>query len=418
VRVAELSGRWADVEQVCDTLLASPTIAAAPGRLLSARLGRLQAQVRLGLGVQDAELECRQLVERARKNCSPGEIVQAQSLLVQLLARKGEMDEAIQIAEESQRLAEDAGDQGLVADAMYRRAITLNAENPADAVGVLEDLIQRARQRGDRVMEARAHLTLGVARSRTHGNSDAASAFRTALSLAQDAQALDVAANASMNLGVIEMRNGAFELSRAALREAMRLYTTLHNNSNRLVAVYNLAHVERECGSMEEASRLYADTILLATELGADDIIIGAYAGAGLCALRLAEIAQAAAALAQASDVLGDRCDLWFQGRELLESLAIRVLMSESRYDKGIARFRGAVTRLEAMESYAVAWFVADCGASVIDHEPTVAAMIARLGASATVQQFVPVAARFTALRDMVYRPSRSTGSVAVVELS
>ncbi|MEO8619445.1 MAG: HD domain-containing phosphohydrolase [bacterium] len=411
VRVAELSGRWADVEQVCDTLLASPTITGTPGRELSARLRRLQAKMRLGLGVQDAELECRDLVERARGSCALGDIVQTRSLLVQLLARKGEMDEAISIAEESQHLAEEAGDEGLVADAMYRRAITVNVANPADAVGVLEELIKRVQRRGDRVMEARARLTLGVARSRTEGDTAAASEFRIALSLAQDAQALDVAANASMNLGVIEVRYGAFERAQAALREAMRLYTTLRNNANRLVAIYNLGNVERERGSTVEAARLYAETVLLARELGADDIIIGACAGEGLCAMRLSENAQAATSLAQATQVLGDRADWWFQGRELLESLAVRVLMSKGQHAEGIARFRDAVPRLEAMESYAVAWFVADCGAAVIQHEPSFATLINRLGATATAHQFIPIAARFTALRDMVERPSRSTGS-------
>ncbi|MEP6621115.1 MAG: hypothetical protein ABJE47_17445, partial [bacterium] len=409
-RVAEMSGRWADVEEACDTLLESAGVLASPSRAILATLRRLQARVRLGLGVQDAEGECRQLLTRAEVSGGLGEIVQTRSLLVQLLARKGAMDDALAMAAETERIAQEACDEPLIADAMFRRAITLNAADPVAAANVLDALIDRVAVRGDRVMQARAHLALGVARSRSDDDAAGARAFRTALALAQDAQALDVAANASMNLGVIELRYGAFESAHAALGEALRLYTTLRNNANKLVAIYNLANVARERGNMEDAAQLYLDTVHLASDLGADDVLIGAHAGAGLTALRRGDSAAAATALGEARRVLGERNDWWFQGRELLESLAIRMLVAEGHAGAAMERFDVAVVRLEAAERYAVAWFVADCGGHLIEHAPSITPLIDRLSASATANQFAPVAARFTALRDMTDRQARLEG--------
>jgi hypothetical protein len=63
-----------------------------------------------------------------------------------------------------------------------------------------------------------------------------------------------------------------------------------------------------------------------------------------------------------------------------------------------------AVERLEAQDVWAGAWLVADCAAALAEHDPTVWKIVERLGGHATVQEFVPLSARFTALRDMAER--------------
>ena len=330
--------------------------------------------------------------------------MQTRSLLVQTLLRTGEMDEAIRIAEESVRIAEQNGSDALADDAMYRLATTLLAVRPADAVELLLRLIDRARVRSDRAMEARAYLSLGIARMRTSDDMAGADAFRAALTIARDAQTLDVAANASVNLGVIGLRGGDFEAAHEALQEALRLYTTLRNNAHRLVALYNLANLERERGGAEESARLYRETSALAETLGAEDIAVGAHAGAGLAALRLDLMPDAHAALDSAYQIFAGRMDWWFQGRELLESLTIRINAHAGRYDAALARFRTAVDRLEPMDVYAAAWLVADCAATLAERDPSVWDDVHRFGAHATVKQFVPLAARYTALRDMAER--------------
>jgi tetratricopeptide (TPR) repeat protein len=403
-RAAEQSGRWADVERWCDAILASPSIGQAPAPALPVELRRLQARVRLGQGARDTEVECRALLATAERIGSCADVVQTRSLLVQTLARTGEMDEAIRIAEESLQIADTGGDEALAGEAMHRLAITLLASRPGDAVELLLRLVKRAESRGDRVTEARAYLTLGVARMRTRDDLAGAEAFRSALTIARDSQSLDVAANASMNLGVIGLRGGDFDAAHEALHDALRLYTTQRNNANRLAALYNLANLERERGDAEEASRLYRETSALAEQLDAEDIAVGAHAGAGLAALRLDALPMAKAALDAAQRTLGARADWWFQGRELLESLVIRLEAQGGRHESALERFQAALAKLEPMDLYAAAWLVADCASTLAERGPAVWDAVERLGEHATVQQFVPLSARFTALRDMAER--------------
>jgi diguanylate cyclase (GGDEF)-like protein len=403
-RAAEQSGRWADVERSCDAILASSSLANKPAQALPVELRRLQARVRLGQGARETEVECRALLATAERVGSCADVVQTRSLLVQTLVRMGEVDGAVAIAEEAQRIAEENGDDALADEAMYRLGTTLLGVRPAEAVDLVLKLVERARGRGDRVMEARAFLTLGVARMRTRDDRAGAEAFRAALAIAREAQTLDVAANASVNLGVIGLRGGDFDAAHDALQDALRLYTTLRNNAHRLASLYNLANLERERGDVEEALRLYRETASLAEQLGAEDIAVGAHAGAGLAALRLGVLPSAHQELDAAYRTFAGRTDWWFQGRELLESLVIRLDAQAGRFDAASSRFRTAVERLEAQDVYAAGWLVADCAATLAERVPEVWAAVERLGAHATVQQFVPLAARFTALRDMAER--------------
>jgi hypothetical protein len=53
---------------------------------------------------------------------------------------------------------------------------------------------------------------------------------------------------------------------------------------------------------------------------------------------------------------------------------------------------------------YAAAWMVADCASEIADRDATVWDVVDRLADHPTVIQFVPLSARFTALRDMAER--------------
>ncbi|HEX9484021.1 MAG TPA: HD domain-containing phosphohydrolase [Gemmatimonadaceae bacterium] len=403
-RAAEHSGRWADVERSCDAILASPTIAADETRALHVRLRRLQAKVRLGQGAGDTAAECRTLLEVAERVGALSNIVQARSLLVQILGRAGEPEQATRVAEESLRIAEAAGDDALYDEALHRLAVTLFESRLDDAIAHLLRLIERARLRGDKVMEARAFLTLGVGRMRSSDDQAAGEAFHSALVTAREAGALDFAATASMNLGVIGLRGGDLASARDALTDALRLYTTLRNNTNRTAALYNLANLERERGDAEIALSLYRETAALANQLGAEDIAIGAYAGGGLAALKLGDTSIAQGSLDSAYEALGPRHDWWFQGRELFESLVIRMHASRGEYTDAVRRFHAAIERLEAIDVYAAAWLAGDCAADVAQHDDSLWSTIERLGAHPTVQQFMLLSARFTALRDMSER--------------
>ena len=343
---------------------------------------------------------------------SCADVVQIRSLLVQALTRMGQTDDAIRIAEQSVQLAEAGGDDSLAGEATLRLAITLNNVRPAAAVELLLRLVAGARSRRDRALEARALLSLGVARTRTRDERSGAEAFRAALAVAREAHSLDVAANASMNLGVSDLRRGDFVAAHDACQDALRLYTTLRSNTNRLIALYNLANLERERGDTEAALVIYQETVVLAEQLGATDIAIGAHAGVGLAALRLHRLPLARAARESAEATLGERMDWWFQGRELFESLEVRLAALDGDMAGARRRFHSAVARLEMLEVYSAAWMVADCAAELAESDAGVWKVVNRFAAHPAVQDYVPLAARFTALRDLAERPpgGRSSG--------
>jgi hypothetical protein len=83
-------------------------------------------------------------------------------------------------------------------------------------------------------------------------------------------------------------------------------------------------------------------------------------------------------------------------------------------------RFHAAIARLELMEVYTAAWMVADCAAELTDHTDGVWKVVNRFAAHPAVQEYVPLAARFTALRDLADRPTgaRSSGAWAQVSQS
>jgi hypothetical protein len=129
-----------------------------------------------------------------------------------------------------------------------------------------------------------------------------------------------------------------------------------------------------------------------------------AHAGAGLAALRLDTVPAAHAALDAAYRIFAGRTEWWFQGRELLESLAIRIDALAGRFDAAHKRFHTAVERLEPMDVYAAAWLVADCAATLAERDPSTWDVVQRFAAHPALPQFVPLSARFTALKDMAER--------------
>ncbi|MDB4878753.1 MAG: diguanylate cyclase [Gemmatimonadetes bacterium] len=403
-QAAEQSGRWADVERACDAILALPAVAADTARALPIRRQRLQARNRLGQGLRETAEECRALLTVAHEANSMADVVHTHSLLAQTLVRLGEGDEAIRVAEHSVRLAEASADEALVNQAMASLAVTLNPTRPAEAIELLLRLVERTRTQGDRIMEGRAFLSMGVAHLYMKDDVAATEALQAALAIARDAQALEVAANASANLGVLWLRSGEYEMAHDALHDALRLYMTLRNNANRMVVLYNIANLENERGDAAEAQRIYRETSALADQLDTPDIAIGAWAGTGLAALRLNDVPGAFVALTAAEQRFAGRTDWWFQGRELLESLVVRLAVEGGREAEAVERFRTAVSQLEGVNVYAAAWLVADCAATVAEHDPTVWDTVARLGENEAVGRFIPLSARFTALRDMAER--------------
>jgi tetratricopeptide (TPR) repeat protein len=389
-------------------MLSSGVFSAEPARALAIRQRRLQARMRLGQNPEETERECRALLTTAEEVGTRADVVNTRLLLVVALVSAGNVDAAITLAEESVRIAEAGGDEALTAEAVYRLAVTLLNSRPRDGAELLLRLVARARSSGNRALEARALLNLGVARTRTRDDRAGAEAFRAALTIAREVNALDTAASASMNLGVLELRRGDFAAAYDACKDALRLYTTLRNNTSRLVALYNMGNLERERGDAEAAALLYEETSELATQLGVDDVGIAARAGVGIAALRLDDLQAARDALQTATTLLGTRVDWWFQGRELLESLAVRIGARDGDVTGAMRRLRVALEQIETLDVYATAWLVTECAADLSSLGGEIWGVVEQFARHGLVQEFAPLAARFTALRDLADRPTQS----------
>ena len=407
-RVAELTGRWSDVVRWCDESLASHVLVGNDMRALRVRLRRFRASVRRRADASDdAGLEpvARELLAAAERIGLPQQIIHARLQLVLVLARTGDITTAIQMAEATMRLANETGDAELVAEAAHRLACTLLITRPEEAIALLIQVMMWAKSVSNRVLEARALLALGVARTRTRETGAARAALRAAVAVAHDAQSLDLAATASMNLGALELRAGNFVAAHSACSDAVLWYTFLGNETNRLVALYHMAGLERERGDTNAATRLYGE--LAASGDGAragTDVTVAAQAGLGLTALRTHDVQAAREQRDRALATLGARDGWWFHGRELLESLVVRLAVLEGAFDEARTRFHRAVEHLERADGYAAAWLVADCAGELVTHDRSVWAAVTRFSLFASERELVPLSARFTALHDLVNR--------------
>ena len=220
-RAAELAGRWADVERSCDAMLAMLATSDAPDAVLPVQQRRLQARLRLGHRRARDGARVPRAARRRRSSTASRTWCTSARCSCRRSQRMGRVDEAICIAEDSLGQSEARGDEALTGEALHRLAQTLLAPRPADAVELLLALVALRARRKDPALEARAFLGLGVARTRTRDDLAAVEAFRLALRIGLDAQALDVAATC-----VDEPRRARAAARR--LRRGARAHSTKH----------------------------------------------------------------------------------------------------------------------------------------------------------------------------------------------
>jgi hypothetical protein len=129
-----------------------------------------------------------------------------------------------------------------------------------------------------------------------------------------------------------------------------------------------MAHVERELGMWESAAELYDATAPLAQRIGQSDIEIGAAAGAGLCLLELGRLNAARGALADVQARMQMRPD-WFQCREIVEALAIRIDAVDGRFEHAMTRLEHAVALAEGADLYSAAWLTVACAEALFEFD-------------------------------------------------
>jgi tetratricopeptide (TPR) repeat protein/GGDEF domain-containing protein len=364
--VCETGGRFDEVEELCDLAIEWFEGQGDERRALS--LSRMRERARMELG-QPARVTLEALTALdadAERLGFDRERVSILLLMSQVQGRLGDKRTSERMAAAGVEMAETLGDPALLADAVTRLGACVLNEAPGRAYPIFQRALDLYESIGDVRSQARMYGNLGVAAQWESRLDEARTAYTRAIAMARAGGMPDIWGVMAVNLGVLLLKCGEYRRAKELFGEALELFASVKHSEFQLVALFNLAHVELELGAWEAATELYETTIPLAQRIGQADIEIGAIAGAGLCALELGRLDAAHVAASNLSARLRDRTD-WFQGRELVEALFIRIDAAEGRYVQALTRFATAIALAEGADVYSAAWLVAVCSKSLAE---------------------------------------------------
>lgn len=367
--LAETLSRFDEAEELCD--LAIEWFAGQGDRHRALTLRRMRERARKELG-QHAKVTLealRALDEEAKQLGFVRERVEILTMLSQTHGRLGEAKSAENLADECVQMAEQLGDDALLAGALNRLAITVEQETPTRAREYYERALKLFQQLGDVRGQAGCHSNLGIVAHFEARFDDARKSYTIAISLARAAGMPDLSGTASLNLAVMTQRLGDFERARELFGDALALFAAVKNSELQLYALYNMANLDRELKEYQSGAELYEATASLAQRIGSADLEIGAMAGEGICWLEMGKLDAARVPYAAIELKMGAR-EEWFQGRELVETLKIRIAAAEGRGQEALQLFDAARTLAEGSDLYSAAWLTAACADALFKLDP------------------------------------------------
>lgn len=356
--LAETLGRYDEAEELCD--LAIEWFAGQGDRHRALTLRRMRERARKELG-QHAQITLdalRALDDEAEALGSVRERVEILTMLSQTYGRLGNSKEAERLAAECVKMAEQVDDDLLLAGALNRLAITVEQEDPRRARQYYERALELFQLVGNVRGQAGCHSNLGIVAHLEGRHDDARKSLTIAISLARAAGMPDLSGMASLNLGVMMQKLGEYERARELYGDALALFAAVKNSELQLYVLYNIANLDRERKDFSSGAELYEATASLAQRIGQVDVEIGAMAGEGICLLELGKLDGAKVPLAAVEHRMSG-LDGWFQGRELVETLRIRVAAAEGRSQEALQMFDAARNLAEHADVSSAAWLTA-----------------------------------------------------------
>jgi len=369
-QLAETGGRFDEVEELCDLAIDWFDGRENKARALSLRAMRQRARIQLGEPAPVALDALLALDAQAKELGFDRERVAILTTASLVYERLGDLRTAEGIARHCVEMAERISDRPLLGDALIRLGTTMLSEAPGRARMHFERALELFEAIGDVRGQARCHGNIGAAAHYESRLDEAADAYSRSMAVARAAGMPDLWGITAMNLAVLSQRSGEYDRARELLGDALALFAAIKHSEYQLIALYNLAHIERECGLWDSAIKLYEATIPLAQRIGKSDIEIGAIAALGICSLELARAGDARAALETIAQRMKDRPH-WFQGRELVEALMIRLSALDGDGVGAVERLDAALALAEAVDVYSAAWLAAACADSLSGHQST-----------------------------------------------
>ncbi|MFL5579140.1 MAG: tetratricopeptide repeat protein [Gemmatimonadaceae bacterium] len=360
--VAEIEGRYAEAATLTDQVHAHLQESGDTRAALAMRRNRERLRALQGEPLQHTLAAYRGLLDEAEAAGLEVERVALLTMISQTHSRLGDSAAAKLLAKESVRLAESVGDRRLLAQALLREGSATLVTDPEASGELYRRALKIFHDLDDRFGEARCYVDLGNVFLRIGDPTEAGRAFKTGFEMGRSARAPDLAGLAALNLGVLEMRTGQSEQATAQFTEALRLFTSVKNEHHRAAALYNLAHLALERGRADEARELYEQTAVGARAVGLKDVEAGATAGAGLAALALGDRPDAERFARDVAELVGNRSDPWFQGREVVEALGVRLAVVAGDIARAAGLFDSSLAFVQRHDPrYAAAWFVSEC---------------------------------------------------------
>ena len=373
VRMAQLAvtiGRYDDAEELCDLAIEWFVGQGNRDRALMLRRMRVMARKELGEHAKVTLDALNELDAEAKALDNLRERAEILTLLSQVHGRIGENKKAEQLAAECVSLAEQLGDDSLLAGALNRLANTVEPDSPLRARNFYERALELYQRIGDVRGQARCHSNLGIATHMEAMYDEARKHLTIAISLARAAGMADLSGTAAMNLGVMSQQTGDRERARELFSDALGLFAAVKNSELQLYALFNMANLDRETKQFESGAALYEACASLAQRIGHVDLELGSIAGEGICYLETGNVEAARVPYTVLEQRLEAR-DSWFEGREVAEALRVRMAAAEGRMDDALRLFDSALAAAErGGEAYTIASLAAFCATTIYPLAP------------------------------------------------
>jgi diguanylate cyclase (GGDEF)-like protein len=397
--VAETEGRYALTEELCDRALAGLAGRSETSAILGLRRMRERTRALQGQPAQQTIEVCRGLLTTARDLGDRSEEAAILIMMSLYEGRLGNAREAESIARESVAAAEQADNDRLLAEALTRLGTSVLDKRSREATEFYVRALSLFRTVGDLVGEARCHINMGLIRQRNGELAAAETAYDDALKAANQAKAVDLAGTAALNLGVLQMQRGQLDHASERFEQAHELFSKSSNEGHRLVTLYNMANLARESEDWSTAATLYEQVMSVAARIGQPDVELGARAGQALASLAVGSRSVAEEAMRWIRTNVEPRPEWWFQGRDLVDSLRIRLAAERGDEAHAMRLLNEAVTIAGKYDPYAAVYLVAECGPSLRRNADALLTLIDQIMPEVEAQGFAGVARRLSVLR-------------------
>lgn len=365
-QVSELLGKFEDAERFAG--MAGDFFIQDGDRRHSLSLRRMRERLR-GLRGQSARRtlgSCMVLAEEARELGDETELAELNLMMSQSHQRLGDRANAEAMAKQGVRIAEKLGAPVLLGDALNRLGNVLL--NPKESIPLYERALELYRGAGSMRGQARSHINLGNAHQKDGNWTQSEKDLNVALTLSRTAGMRDPWGAAAVNLGVMHMKRGNCEQARELFGEALAIFSSLGHRERQMYALYNLANLDCEQSEYATGEELYDIAAAMAEDVGQSDVQIGAIAGRGLARLASGNVDGARASLAICEESCNGRGD-WFQGREMLETLKVRMAIASGDAPKALKLFGDSMKMAEGGDEYGAMYLAAECAGELLPHD-------------------------------------------------